>query len=883
MVLAEEWRHPRREGLAKGLAARHVEHVTALETQGRTFLGREARSDGVGTTGVGTTREVAAPAINPRYFFSNGDEEPNGDDEEEESAATKLGNPPLSSADDTPNTEHEKTKSFVTDLANIAKIVASVISGEWLEAIIDGVAAEELDPLGAVDTEIQNNFERIDSYENQIEEAGAGYRPIPQLVVQTPNPMAEFDELASACGASIVEALLGCLFPGTNGEETPVEGFLECIYEPPPLVAGCSAARDTSRETRADSRASRHVSCYNVPPMAGHPDNGDVTAKDKNVVPLLDPDATAPDCRPSMVDGLLSAEEASRRSESFRKRYEVREDDDGRYLRCIEAPNIAVRIERGLTVSSGAAKRAPEGTIYLDGAAAGEPFMDVQRRVYNLDHHEGCVRSFTLATCEQAMVMVLKGLDLRSGEWTLWANEPDLDTVLAIWVLLNHMRLAGEESDVRRSIMPVLRLEGAIDAGGLKFAELCAFPDDLHQRTMQVIHNLRVEELAKKTEGSWGELDFLEYTANVLRFIDGMIYSPCDFDALPDIDEIARVQLNRDRLAVICRAGSGIYEVERGLAHLHGDRVGIVILQKTPDTYTVRQVDSFMPTALTSLYDRLNMVDPAVTGEGNRWGGSAEIGGSPRRSGTKLSPQEIGAVIDHVYHPPTPGKRFGAVAGAVGAALTAILLALTGAWLNDGADLDLLGLTSFSSYVGSWLFILVLLGLSVGGLGLMGWRERHRFGLSLPRGWHWIPLVGAAGAAGALGGAWMMPVSESTPSAMLPLLLLPLISEALHRGMIHGKLSARWNTQHVGGKWFFSPPTVISGLLSASLSTALFLPAHLATSNGGWWWLIPSWTAGAVLLGLGCGLARERSASLLPPILIHLLAAAWLTYLPSLV
>ena len=142
--------------------------------------------------------------------------------------------------------------------------------------------------------------------------------------------------------------------------------------------------------------------------MAAPPDDGSATVKDEILESPLDVDTTAPDCRPSMVEGAISPEAASRSSENFRKRYDVREDGEGKYLRCIEAPNIMVRIERGLVVSSGAARRAPEGTIYLDGAASGEPFMDVQRRVYNLDHHEGCVRSFTLATCEQAMVMVLK-------------------------------------------------------------------------------------------------------------------------------------------------------------------------------------------------------------------------------------------------------------------------------------------------------------------------------------------------------------------------------------------------------------------------------------------------------------------------------------------
>ena len=69
--------------------------------------------------------------------------------------------------------------------------------------------------------------------------------------------------------------------------------------------------------------------------------------------------------------------------------------------------------------------------------------MDHERQVYNFDHHEGCVRAFTLASCEQTLVMYMKGLDLQGREWNIFANEPDLDTILAIWILLNHSRIGG--------------------------------------------------------------------------------------------------------------------------------------------------------------------------------------------------------------------------------------------------------------------------------------------------------------------------------------------------------------------------------------------------------------------------------------------------------
>jgi hypothetical protein len=65
-----------------------------------------------------------------------------------------------------------------------------------------------------------------------------------------------------------------------------------------------------------------------------------------------------------------------------------------------------VRIKRGFCLTASAAQSAAPGSIFLDGAAQAGPFMDTRREVYNLDHHEGCVRPFTLATCEQALVLV---------------------------------------------------------------------------------------------------------------------------------------------------------------------------------------------------------------------------------------------------------------------------------------------------------------------------------------------------------------------------------------------------------------------------------------------------------------------------------------------
>jgi len=371
-------------------------------------------------------------------------------------------------------------------------------------------------------------------------------------------------------------------------------------------------------------------------------------------------------------------------------RYVLRWDDDGQgYLACREAPTVRVVVEEG-AVAASAAKSAPAGTIFLDGAAQGPPFLDRERDVHNLDHHEGCVRSFTLAACEQALVLVLKGFDLRDREWTVRANEPDLDTVLALWVLLNHMRLSSSP-DLRRRVIPLIRLEGVIDAHGLELQELAGLPDDLHRETLATLDSLHDLELALTREGTRGGPrqtdDRMERTVALLRAVDALVYSPEDFDReRAEVEELAREELPGGDLVVACRSAESIYRVERTLRWLYGDRLGVVVLQKDPETVTVRQVDAFLPATLDAVYAELNLIDPAAgpRGSAERWGGSAEIGGSPRGKGTRLEAREIVRAAARAFRPPTLSERATAVGRGVGAAVAGLAAAWGAAQVGAG-------------------------------------------------------------------------------------------------------------------------------------------------------------------------------------------------------
>ena len=96
-------------------------------------------------------------------------------------------------------------------------------------------------------------------------------------------------------------------------------------------------------------------------------------------------------------------------SQALPDRYALRETEEGRrVLICKEAPGVNVVVDGSVQLSESEVRRLGERVILLDGAGQFGPMLDNTRKLYNLDHHAGCVRALTLATCEQALVMVLK-------------------------------------------------------------------------------------------------------------------------------------------------------------------------------------------------------------------------------------------------------------------------------------------------------------------------------------------------------------------------------------------------------------------------------------------------------------------------------------------
>ena len=537
----------------------------------------------------------------------------------------------------------------------------------------------------------------------------------------------------------------------------------------------------------------------------------------------------------------------------------------------MEAPTVTVRAEFGLAISAKQARKYPSGAIFLDGVAQGDPFVDVQKEVYNLDHRQGCIRS--LATCEQAILLIRKVLDLRKRDWVVLANDADLDTLFALWVLFNHLRL-NDDAEVRAKVMPLLRLEGIIDTHGLGAQDLAALPPDLLHSTSANLKQLQQQEIVFKRNGRSSEIDLLEYIADRLRAVDELIYAPEDFEGLHEVDELARAEIANGSVAVACRSDAGVDEVERQLRKIYGQRLGILIFQNSPSTYRVRQVDRSLPATLERAYERLNLLDPAATGGSeNRWGGSPEIGVSPRKTGTGLIPTQIVEAVRKAFWEPTLVDVVSAIPRAVFLAVAALLPALALIFVGN--------LLRDREYIAGEAVLLSAVVLTI-TVGILFWSKARRvpglYGWRAPTGFGWLFALPAALIGAVTGGAWapgslayrMGPdtVYEFTGLAAL---LLPLGTELLFRGVILGHLAGRLPIQKSGGPWWRSWPTLISTALYAGASLLLFLTFSRGQIQISQWFLI---VGGAIIFGIASGIARERSESILSSVLLHWVCAA---------
>jgi hypothetical protein len=565
------------------------------------------------------------------------------------------------------------------------------------------------------------------------------------------------------------------------------------------------------------------------------------------------------------------------------ERYSIREKDGLRTLECDEAPRIRVVIDPGIAFSRSDAASLGERVILLDGAGTFGPLVDGDRKLFNLDHHSGCERLFTLATCEQALLLVHSGLRLSEDDWTIYANDPDLDTALGLWCLLNHRRLRELRPEARDVLLPLLRLEGAIDSNGPELARLCGLPTRVLADAQRRIDELLVRERELREAGAWSKKDVYAYTIEMLRSIDAMVYQFEDFGDYTRIEEIyGHVEIGPRQVAVICRDRSGIYTVEQHLKTHWGDQLSLIALENQPGHYTLRRVSSLDGLDLEPAYALLNRIDPAVDGRppGKRWGGSADIGGSPRPRGTQLASAEVIEILERAYRKRGLARRCAQTALAIAAGI-----AFVGFWpLAAALPAPDLSSQTLSIRAAFQLATVALLALAVGTVATRGasrWRP-WVFGWRMPAPGRWWVFAPALIACAMPLRGWLPVRLGSAPAelaaAMVAALLAIAAVELWFRGLVHGLLSIDYPVQHPGGPRFLSRAAVGSAVAYSAAATAMTARAmpqnELLYFGLNAPWMLGIAAVAALVAGLILGGVRERSLSIASGLVLQMLAVA---------
>lgn len=348
--------------------------------------------------------------------------------------------------------------------------------------------------------------------------------------------------------------------------------------------------------------------------------------------------------------------------ESSVNRYKVELSDlDGRELRSISRTELG---EKGnklyadysfhTDVPQLQSPDHPHNRIYLDGACAG-PYMDAKRGIWSLDHHSGCIRQFTLATCMQAVTLTRRRVIEAMG-YKIVEDEPDLDSRLAAWALLNADSIAYDDRVYKR-ILPVFQLAGNIDAYAFGAEDLTGLTSDQIDEVRSKINGLMSKEYKVKKDGRWRSIDYIEFVVSSLHDIDRLAFHKSSFEAPIRVDVNQKETLkNGQTVSYVRLPSTGIYEVEKEL--IKNSNVACIILNDGRSKWTIKLAGLVSRFNLAPVWNALNEAETAekkhrgVTDEvifKAGWGGADNIGGAPRYPNGQRPFMDESTIIEIVF------------------------------------------------------------------------------------------------------------------------------------------------------------------------------------------------------------------------------------------
>lgn len=302
-------------------------------------------------------------------------------------------------------------------------------------------------------------------------------------------------------------------------------------------------------------------------------------------------------------------------------------------IRVYLEPRVVVRWEDFI-------KAKPRFSIALDGYVKGPPRFLIQGPYANFNHHEGVARIATRSTCAQVYYYIRLGLldtFQKSGRphARVYINDVDQDACLSCWLLKNSDKLEGLRFD--NLLVQMILFEDILDASA------GAYP--VHPENPQMHRQAWVYEPYTRARAD-GSIYGMSKKA-----MQELLQAVCDrIDAA--IEGRAR-KIELDTRYEEIGGGPGwqmIYEegpYARTKLFSQKIKAYVALLESQKDryAYTIGKMSPFVMFPVERIYEALNKAE-GLSSLDNCWGGSAIIGGSPRKTGSRLAPQEVQQVIN---------------------------------------------------------------------------------------------------------------------------------------------------------------------------------------------------------------------------------------------
>ena len=276
--------------------------------------------------------------------------------------------------------------------------------------------------------------------------------------------------------------------------------------------------------------------------------------------------------------------------------------------------------------------------VALDGFVSEGPMFDPDLPLVNFNHHDGVDRLATRSTCAQVLMAIRQGMfskfrDANGARANVYVNDCDED-VCTSWFLLHNQHLVV--GTMNPLINKLVSMEDALDSTA------GAYPFPMELPALQ-------------------ELAWIFEPYRHFRLSGGLDKQDCDSykSIIYDVEHriLQYIAGHGKSVALDCRysiigGGDGWAMVKEIGSHartaMFSDGIKAYVSVREREgggwTYTIGKLSPFIPFDLIKLTKILNEEDSAVD-ISNKWGGGNNIMGSPRTTGSYLSPEALKEII----------------------------------------------------------------------------------------------------------------------------------------------------------------------------------------------------------------------------------------------